>query len=131
MITPSPVSYTHLDVYKRQPYSLTASHTVAPDSAEFRNDLEVFAAVCRIVNGLRNLRIGSIGARPAAFNTVRYSEKILEANGISVETVEMCIRDSRRSINSRSSDSAVRVTGATGCRRLEQDCEGPSTKLEC
>jgi len=25
--------------------------------------------------------VGAIGARPAAFNTVRYSEKILEANG--------------------------------------------------
>ncbi len=71
------------------PYSLTASHTVAPDSAEFCRDLEWFAAVCRIVNGLRNLRIGSIGARPAAFNTVRYSEKILEANGISVETIDL------------------------------------------
>src|SRR5450759_1322158 len=41
------------------PYSLTASHTVAPDSAEFRQDLERFAGVCRIVNGLRDLRIGS------------------------------------------------------------------------
>ena len=71
------------------PYSLTKLHTVAPDSADFRNDVEWFAAVCRIVNGVRNLRIGSIGARPAAFNTVRYSEKILEANGISVETVDL------------------------------------------
>ena len=71
------------------PYSLTASHTVAPDSVEFRKDLEWFAGVCRVVNGLRDLRIGSIGARPAAFNTVRYSEKILEANGISVETVDL------------------------------------------
>jgi len=71
------------------PYSLTKSHTVAPDSADFRNDVEWFAAVCRIVKGVRNLRIGSIGARPAAFNTVRYSEKILEANGISVETVDL------------------------------------------
>ncbi len=71
------------------PYSLTTSHTSAPDSAEFRDDLARFAAVCRIVNGLRNLRIGSIGARPAAFNTVRYSEKILEANGITVETIDL------------------------------------------
>jgi len=45
--------------------------------------------VCRIANGLRNLRVGSIGARPAAFNTVRYSEKLLEAQGISVETVDL------------------------------------------
>ena len=56
-----------------------------PDSDLFRQDLEWFAAVCRVVRGLRRLRIGAIGARPAAFNTVRYSEKILEGTGISVE----------------------------------------------
>ena len=56
------------------PYSLTALHTEAPDSPEFAKDLAWFAAVCRVVKGLRDLRIGAIGARPAAFNTVRYSE---------------------------------------------------------
>lgn len=71
------------------PYSITTLHTEAPDSAEFANDLQWFAAVCRIVNGFRNLRVGAIGARPAAFNTVRYSEKILEANGISIETLDL------------------------------------------
>ena len=71
------------------PYSLTRLHTVAPDTQDFQNDLAWFAAVCRIVNGFRNLRIGSIGARPTAFNTVRYSEKLLENNGISVETLDL------------------------------------------
>ena len=71
------------------PYSLTRLHTVSPDSAAFERDLSWFAGVCRVVNGLRNLRVGSIGARPAAFNTVRYSEKLLEAQGISVETVDL------------------------------------------
>jgi len=71
------------------PYSITSLHTEAPDSPEFKKDLEWFAAVCRVVNGFRNLRIGAIGARPAAFNTVRYSEKILEANGISIETLDL------------------------------------------
>ena len=71
------------------PYSLTKFHTVAPDSDEFRNDLAWFAAVCRIVDGFRNLRVGSIGARPAAFNTVRYSEKLLEAHGITTETIDL------------------------------------------
>ena len=71
------------------PYSITTLHTEAPDSAEFKKDLEWFAAVCRIVNGFRNLRVGAIGARPAAFNTVRYSEKILEANAISIETLDL------------------------------------------
>jgi len=71
------------------PYSLTRRHTEAPDSEDFRADLDWFAAVCRVVNGLRQLRIGAIGARPAAFNTVRYSEKLLEASGIAVETVDL------------------------------------------
>jgi L-fucose isomerase-like protein len=71
------------------PYSLTTLHTVSPDSPDFQKDLAWFAAVCRVRNGLRNLRIGSIGARPAAFNTVRYSEKILESQGISIETVDL------------------------------------------
>ena len=71
------------------PYSLTRLHTVAPDTQEFQNDLAWFGAICRIVNGFRNLRIGSIGARPTAFNTVRYSEKMLEHSGISVETLDL------------------------------------------
>ena len=71
------------------PYSLTTLHTEAPDSAEFAKDLLWFAGVCRVVKGLKNLRIGAIGARPAAFNTVRYSEKLLEHSGISVETLDL------------------------------------------
>jgi len=71
------------------PYSLTTLHTESPDSPDFAKDLEWFSGICRIVKGLRNLRIGAIGARPAAFNTVRYSEKLLEASGISVETLDL------------------------------------------
>src|SRR4030081_1905287 len=50
------------------PFSLTTLHTEAPDSPEFRKDLEWFAGVCRVANGIKKTRIGSIGARPAAFN---------------------------------------------------------------
>ena len=71
------------------PYSLTTSHTVKIKSAEFKAELEDFAAVCRIVRGLQNVRFGSVGARTSAFNTVRYSEKILELNGIAVETLDL------------------------------------------
>ena len=71
------------------PYSLTSLHTVAPDTDAFRKDLQWFSSVCRVVNGFRDLRVGSIGARPAAFNTVRYSEKILESQGITTETVDL------------------------------------------
>jgi L-fucose isomerase-like protein len=38
---------------------------------------------------LKGARIGAVGARPAAFNTVRFSEKLLERSGISVETLDL------------------------------------------
>ncbi len=70
-------------------YTLTKQHTVAPASPEFKADLAAFAATCRVVKGLKNLRVGVLGARPAAFNTVRYSEKLLEHSGITVETLDL------------------------------------------
>lgn len=70
-------------------YSLTRLHTVDPTSEIFREDLRRFAATCRVVKRLKNARIGALGARPAAFNTVRYSEKLLEASGVSVETLDL------------------------------------------
>jgi L-fucose isomerase-like protein len=70
-------------------FSLTTLHTVDPESDSFRQDLRKFVATCRITGGLRGARLGAIGARPAAFNTVRYSEKLLERSGISVETLDL------------------------------------------
>jgi L-fucose isomerase-like protein len=42
-----------------------------------------------VVRGLRRARIGAVGARPNAFNTTRYSEKLLQASGISVSTLDL------------------------------------------
>lgn len=71
------------------PFTLTRLHTVSVTSREFKKDLDDFASICRIVKGLKNARLGALGARPAAFNTVRYSEKILELSGIAVETLDL------------------------------------------
>ena len=70
-------------------YSLTTKHVTRPDDPTFVNDLKNFISVCRVVKGMRRVRIGAVGARPGAFNTVRYSEKILQRNGISVTTVDL------------------------------------------
>ena len=70
-------------------YTLTKLHTVDPESDSFRTDLRRFAAICRVVGGLKNARIGALGARPTAFNTVRFSEKLLERSGISIETLDL------------------------------------------
>jgi len=71
------------------PFTNTTYHSYPIDSEEFRNDLGYFARVCRVVNGMRSARIGAIGARPAAFNTVRFSEKLLQASGITVVPVDL------------------------------------------
>ncbi len=71
------------------PFSLTERHTLHPGSAEFAEELRRFLGVCRVVRGLRRARVGAIGARPNAFNTTRYSEKLLEASGISVSTLDL------------------------------------------
>ena len=70
-------------------YSLTRRHTIDPNSPEFRQDLRRFVGTCNVVRKLKNARIGALGARPAAFNTVRYSEKLLEGSGISIETLDL------------------------------------------
>jgi L-fucose isomerase-like protein len=69
--------------------SLTERHVLAPTSPEFGAELARFVAVCRVANGVRGVRLGAVGARPGAFNTVRYSEKILERHGVSVTTVDL------------------------------------------
>jgi L-fucose isomerase-like protein len=70
-------------------YTLTSLHTSLPTSASFKADLEKFVGVCRVVKGLRSARLGAIGARPGNFNTVRFSEKLLQAYGVSVTTVDL------------------------------------------
>src|SRR3954469_8001165 len=71
------------------PFTLTKKHVVHPTDPTFKADLAKFIGVCRTVRGLRRARFGAVGARPGAFNTVRYSEKILENYGISVTTVDL------------------------------------------
>ncbi len=71
------------------PFSLTETHTVSLASEAFTQDLRRFAAICRVVNGLRSARLGAIGARPAAFQTVRFSEKILQASGITTVPIDL------------------------------------------
>jgi len=71
------------------PFSLTELHTVSLTDDSFKADLTKFVGVCRVVEGLKNARLGAVGARPNAFNTVRFSEKLLQAYGISVSTVDL------------------------------------------
>ena len=70
-------------------FSLTRDHTVAVNDLRFREDLARFVQTCNVVRGLTRVRIGAVGARPNAFNTTRFSEKLFEAAGISVSTIDL------------------------------------------
>ena len=70
-------------------YSLTADFATHPASPEFAEDLRRFAAVCRVVKGMRRFNLGAIGARTTAFKTVRADEIALQRKGVNVETVDL------------------------------------------
>jgi L-fucose isomerase-like protein len=71
------------------PWTDTTEHTCDVSDPAFAADLDRFARTCRVVRGMRGARIGSIGARPAPFQTVRYSEKLLQTSGITVIPVDL------------------------------------------
>ena len=71
------------------PFTDTTLHTSSIYSELLAKDINKFAGICRVVNGLRHARIGAIGARPAGFQTVRASEKLLQKSGITVVPVDL------------------------------------------
>lgn len=71
------------------PFTDTTLHTYSIYSELLAKDINKFAGICRVVNGLRHARIGAIGARPAGFQTVRASEKLVQKSGITVVPVDL------------------------------------------
>ncbi|MBQ1290933.1 MAG: hypothetical protein IIY28_06250 [Lachnospiraceae bacterium] len=71
------------------PFTVMKPHVVHPLSPAFAQNLNDFAAVCRVVNGMKRFNVGCIGARTTAFKTVRFDELTLEKYGITVESFDL------------------------------------------
>ncbi len=71
------------------PYTVYAPHTISPADPRFGKQLEDFAAVCRVVKGMKRVSVGAIGARTTPWKTVRIDEYALEGMGITVETMDL------------------------------------------
>ena len=71
------------------PFTVYKPHVVHPLTPAFAQNLKDFAAVCRVVNGMRRFTVGAIGARTTAFKTVRYDEIALQKYGITVESFDL------------------------------------------
>lgn len=79
------------DVFEQYqvPYTVMKPHVVHPLSSAFAENLQDFAAICRIVRGMRRFSIGCIGARTTAFKTVRFDEVTMQRHGINVESFDL------------------------------------------
>jgi len=73
----------------RLPFTVLSPHVVSPLSEAFAANLKEFAAVCRVVRGMRRFTIGALGARTTKFKTVRYDEIALQKYDITVETFDL------------------------------------------
>ncbi|HQK77910.1 MAG TPA: hypothetical protein PKZ25_17075, partial [Candidatus Hydrogenedentes bacterium] len=70
-------------------FTVLKPHTVHPASNRFKENLDYFAALCRVVDGIRGMTVGAIGARTTAFKTVRIDEVALQRHGITMETIDL------------------------------------------
>ena len=71
------------------PFTVLKPHVVHPLSPKFQENLRDFAAICRVVNGMKRFNLGCIGARTTAFKTVRFDEIALQKHGINVESFDL------------------------------------------
>lgn len=67
----------------------TIYHTYSLDSREFTLDILKLAGICRVIKGMKGLRVGAIGTRPIGFQTMRFSEKLLQSSDITIVPVDM------------------------------------------
>ena len=82
-------SVTDVFTQYQVPFTVLKPHVVHPLSEKFQENLRDFAAICRVVNGMKRFTIGCIGARTTAFKTTRFDEVGLQKNGITVEAFDL------------------------------------------
>ncbi|MBE7068283.1 MAG: hypothetical protein E7381_03170 [Clostridiales bacterium] len=82
-------SVTDVFYQYKLPFTVMKPHVVHPLSKAFRQNLDDFAAICRVVKGMKRFNLGCIGARTTAFKTVRFDEVTLQRYGINVESFDL------------------------------------------
>lgn len=82
-------SVTDVFYQYKLPFTVMKPHVVHPLSDAFRQNLDDFAAICRVVKGMRRFNLGCLGARTTAFKTVRFDEVTLQRYGINVESFDL------------------------------------------
>ena len=81
-----------------------------PSDQSFKEELDRFAAVCRVVTGIKGARYGQVGMRPNDFWTCRFDEKSLQAE-LNVTTVTLDLSEAIAGVQAMNpnSDDVLRV----------------------
>lgn len=109
------------------PFTVMKPHVVHPSSEKFQENLRDFAAICRVVKGMKRFNLGAIGARTTAFKTTRFDEIALQKYGITVESFdlsELVFKVQRLERNGEVEKKMARLMAYTDCARC------PEEKLE-
>ncbi len=80
-----------MDVFRQYGVKFTVlkPHTIKPGTPRFAANIDEFDRVCQVVNGIRGMTVGAIGARTTPFKTVRIDEVALQRHGVTVETYDL------------------------------------------
>ena len=104
--------FSIMDVFHQYGLEFTAlqPHTVHPASSTFAENVDYFDRLCRVYNGMKDVVVGSVGARTTAFKTVRIDELALQRHGITMETLDLSSVFARME-TLKDSDAAVKAKG--------------------
>lgn len=120
-------SVTDVFTQAKLPFTVLKPHVVHPSSEKFQENLRDFAAICRVVNGMKRFNLGAIGARTTAFKTTRFDEITLQKYGITVESFdlsELVYKVQNLGLTDEVKAKMEKLSGYTDCSKC------PSEKLE-
>ncbi|HNS31924.1 MAG TPA: hypothetical protein PKN36_03000 [bacterium] len=83
------ISIMNVFCQHNMPFTVLPPHTIHPVNPKFSGQIDYFDRLCRVVKGMRKIRVGAIGARTTPFKTVRIDELTLQSHGITTETFDL------------------------------------------
>ncbi len=107
------------------PFTVLEPHVVHPLSETFAQNLADFAAVCRVVKGMKHFTVGVIGARTTKFMTVRFDEITLQKYGITCTTFDLselvCRVEKYTDTDPRVLERKARLADYTNCSHVPDE----------
>jgi len=116
-------------------YTVARTPICFPSDQSFKEELDRFAAVCRVVSGVRGARYGQVGARPNDFWTCRFDEKALQSQ-LGVTTVTLDLSEAVGAVEQMDPDSAevrkvaAEISGYTDTRGVPAEAVNKMARFE-